>query len=196
MVALRIDSLGSFMSGLFSGNTFDSFLLMEGTLRTAVTWHLEGRLNREFFGKEEAGDAAMQIGRSTAVAGKPAAEPGRPSSAEHPSASEEGEHVPWSEIRPLLRELVRGKRTPLSFRFVLCLKPRYMEAMLRKEQDGELLECVGAFVLTILYGADDAQIRTGISMKSFTMNKSADQLWDKAVKRFLQSKDVRFEELS
>ena len=36
MIALKIKGLGSFMSRLFSGNTFDSFLLAEGMLQMAV----------------------------------------------------------------------------------------------------------------------------------------------------------------
>ena len=51
MIALKITGLGSFMSRLFSGNTFDSFLLAEGALQTAVTWQVSGRLNKDFFEK-------------------------------------------------------------------------------------------------------------------------------------------------
>jgi hypothetical protein len=31
-------------------------------------------------------------------------------------------------------------------------------------------------------------------MKGFTLNKGADVLWDKAVRMFLQAKDIHFEE--
>ena len=31
-------------------------------------------------------------------------------------------------------------------------------------------------------------------MKGFTLNKGADTLWDKTVRRFLQAKDISFEE--
>jgi hypothetical protein len=33
-------------------------------------------------------------------------------------------------------------------------------------------------------------------MKSFTMNKNADILWDKAIRRFLQAKEIAFESLT
>lgn len=166
MIALKIGSLGSFMSGLFSRNTFDAFLLAEGALQMGVTWQVDGKLNREFYEKEAWEDPAQ-----------------RPY-----------DYEAWSGIRPALRELIRGKKAPASFRFVLHLKPEYMQALLEKEGDPELLACVGAFVLTIRYRDGAANILTGISMKSFTMNKNADILWDKTVRRFLQSKGIPFEE--
>lgn len=85
MIALKITSLGSFMSRLFSGNTFDSFLLSEGMLQTAVTWQLDGKINKDFFEKEVREDPAQCP----------------------------YDYAAWSEIRPSLRELIRGKRAPV-----------------------------------------------------------------------------------
>ena len=167
MIALKITGLGSFMSRLFSGNTFDSFLLTEGTLQMGVTWQVEGKLNRGFFEKSAWEDPEQ-----------------RPY-----------EYITWSEVRPSLRELIRGKKAPVSFRFVLHLKPELMEKMLQKEGDSELLSCVSAFVLTIRYKEGQVSLLSGISMKSFTLNKNADILWDKAIRRFLQAKEIAFEPL-
>lgn len=153
---------------LFSGNTFDSFLLTEGTLQMGVTWQVDGRLNRDFFEK--------------AVWEDPEQRP--------------YDYMTWSEVRPSLRELIRGKKAPVSFQFVLHLKPELMESMLRREGENELLSCVGAFVLTIRYKEGEASLLSGISMKSFTMNKNADILWDKAIRRFLQAKEISFESLT
>ena len=168
MIALKITGLGSFMSGLFSGNTFDSFLLAEGTLQMAVSWQIDGRLNRDFFEKDVWEDPAR-----------------RPY-----------DYAAWSEVRPSLRELIRGKKVPVSFQFVLHLKPELMKSMLEKEGDQELLSCVGAFVVTIRYKDGQASLLSGISMKSFTINKNADILWDKAIRRFLQAKEIAFESLT
>lgn len=71
-----------------------------------------------------------------------------------------------------------------------------MQAMFDKEGDSELKSCVSAFVLTIRYKDGAATLLTGISMKSFTMNKNADRLWDKTVRQFLQKKEIAFEPLA
>ena len=168
MIALKITGLGSFMSRLFSGNTFDSFLLSEGTLQMGVIWHVDGRLNRDFFEKDVWEDPAQRPYDYTA----------------------------WSEIRPYLRDLIRGKKAPVSFQFVLHLKPELMEKMLRKGGEDELLSSVGAFVLTIRYKDGEVSLLSGISMKSFTMNKNADILWDKAIRRILEAKEIAFEPLA
>ena len=165
MIALKITGLGSFMSRLFSGNTFDSFLLAEGTLRMGVTWQVDGKLNRDFFDKSTWEDPSQ-----------------RPY-----------DYAAWSQVRPFLRDLIRGKRVPVSFHFILHLKPEIMQAMLEKEGDNELISCVGAFVLTIRYKNGEASLLTGISMKSFTMNKNADRLWDKTIRRFLEANEIAFE---
>lgn len=168
MISLKIQSLGSFMSGLFSKNTFDSFLLSEGMLQMGVTWQVDGKLNQAFFDKEEWEDKEQ-----------------RPY-----------EYARWSDIRPSLRELIRGKKAPVCFQFVLHLKPEYMKSILEKEGDSELLSCVGAFVLTVRYRDGQASLLTGISMKSFTMNKNADRLWDTTVRKFLQKREISFEEFT
>ena len=165
MIALKITGLGSFMSRLFSGNTFDSFLLAEGTLRMGVTWQVDGKLNRDFFDKSTWEDPSQ-----------------RPY-----------DYAAWSQVRPFLRDLIRGKRVPVSFHFILHLKPEIMQAMLEKEGDNELISCVGAFVLTIRYKNGEASLLTGISMKSFAMNKNADRLWDKTIRRFLEANEIAFE---
>jgi hypothetical protein len=165
MIALKITGLGSFMSRLFSGNTFDSFLLSEGSLQTAITWQFDGKINENFYEKEYR---------------------------ENPSLCPY-DYAAWSQVRPFLRDLIRGKRVPVSFHFILHLKPEIMQAMLEKEGDNELISCVGAFVLTIRYKNGEASLLTGISMKSFTMNKNADRLWDKTIRRFLEANEIAFE---
>ena len=48
-------------------------------------------------------------------------------------------------------------------------------------------------MLTIRYKNGEASLLTGISMKSFTMNKNADRLWDKTIRRFLEANEIAFE---
>ena len=103
------------------------------------------------------------------------------------------DYAAWSQVRPFLRDLIRGKRVPVSFHFILHLKPEIMQAMLEKEGDNELISCVGAFVLTIRYKDGQVSLLSGISMKSFTMNKNADRLWDKTIRRFLEANEIAFE---
>jgi hypothetical protein len=165
MIHLQAEQLGTFMGKLFSSDSFDSFLLEEASIRTAVTWDLDGHLNKDFYTTEEWDDKTA-----------------RPWNL-----------LPWSEVRPLCRELIKGKKAPVSFRFVLQLKPEYLEKTLHTDTPSSLP--VSALLLNIRYDGSVASILTGVSYSTFTLDKSAEALWDKTVIRFLESREIPCREL-
>ena len=99
MTALQITSMKLFMSRLLASDTFDCFLLEEAVIGTASTFTIDGRINREFF----AGQAPEED--ETAMSSR--------SGQQSPSQ----EFRPWSELRGLCYDLIKGKRPPLFFRF-------------------------------------------------------------------------------
>ena len=105
MKAFKITETGNFMTKLLSGRTFDSFLLEEASLSMQVTWILDGKINRNFYTKEEWEDKT-----------------------DHPFPL-----ISWSEVRGHMRELIRGKKAPASLSIVLQLRPDMMEQMLTAE---------------------------------------------------------------
>lgn len=165
MIHLQAEQLGTFMGKLFSSDSFDSFLLEEASVRTAVTWDLDGHLNRDFYTAEEWDDKTA-----------------RP-----------WDLLPWSEVRPLCRELIKGKKAPVSFRFVLQLKPEYLSRTLHAGAPAS--DAVSALLLNIRYDGSAASILTGVSYSTFTLDKSAEALWDKTVIRFLESREISCREL-
>ena len=56
MQEFRIQNLASFMEKLFSTDCFSSFLVESAQFRTAVTWDLDGSLNKRFYSVEEWND--------------------------------------------------------------------------------------------------------------------------------------------
>ncbi|MCI2048174.1 MAG: DUF5721 family protein [Lachnospiraceae bacterium] len=154
------------MGKLLSGECFDSFLLEEASITTAVAWELNGRLNRDFYTEEEWNDKTV-----------------RP-----------WEMVPWSEVRPLCRELIKGRRAPVRFCLVLHLKPEYIAATLTAGSGaGPSAGSVSSLVLTIRYDGQEADILTGVGHSAFTLDKSEEGIWDRAVIRFLQEKEIDFD---
>ncbi len=164
MLALEIKSMKILMSQLLTGDSFDSFLLQEAVLHTAVSYHIDGRLNLDFYPEEERGEDL------------------------HPY-----EFQPWSEAREYLFFLIRGHNTPTAFRFVLQLKPDSAEAMLKKElPEGDFSE-VRSLVINLSYENGKATITTGTSYNTFVMDHTADQIWDRNFTRFLGLKGIPFE---
>lgn len=165
MRAFRITETGVFMARLLSDTTFDSFLLREAALHTAWHWAVDGHLNESFYPEEVWEDPSQ-----------------RPY-----------EYVRWEEVRTYLREIIKGKTAPTGFTFVLQLKPEHADAVFQKAQLPALSETVGSLQLTIRYDGTKVQLLTGTSMKSFSLDKTADRLWDDTLQTFLTAKKIAFE---
>ena len=168
MRAFRITETGNFMTKLLSGRSFDSFLLEEASLSMQVTWHLDGRINKSFYSAEEWEDETT-----------------------HPYPL-----ISWEAVRGHLRELIRGKKAPASMSIVLQLRPDLMNKILADEGFSQLAESVGAMALNIRYDGSEVMLVTGISLKSFSLDKNADRIWDSMMERFLASREIGFETMT
>ena len=106
--------------------------------------------------------------------------------------SHTGEFIPWSEIRPLIFESVKGKNTPLSLRLTLCLKKEAMDALMQKKNPEAANTGLRALVINIRFESGAVAIMTGTSYDSFVLDRSAEEIWDETVKQFLLSKEISF----
>ena len=101
--------------------------------------------------------------------------------------------IAWSDVRGHLRELIRGKKAPASLSIVLQLRPDHCEKILTAHGFPQLRESVGAMVLNIRYDGTEVTLVTGIALKSFTLDKNADRIWDETMEKFLLSREIGFE---
>lgn len=166
MLALQITSMKNFMNQLLAGDTFDIFLLEEAVISTANTYTIDGHINTEFYSAGE----------------------------------QETTYIPydfqcWSEIKGLCFHLIKGKHTPLYFKFVFHLKPENATALLTKEGSEEDASQLRALILTIKYDGSKAILTTGTSYNTFVMSKEADAIWDRAIVKYLSGKEIAYEQL-
>lgn len=166
MLALQITSMKTFMNRLLVQDAFDDFLLEEASIATACTYSIDGHINSDFFAAEER-------------------ENGLPA----------WEFQPWSEIKGLCFHLIKGKNTPLYFKFVLHLKPEKAAALLAKESSDADINLLKALVLTIRYDGTRAVLTTGTAFHTFVPGKDTDRIWDRAVAQYLSSCGVDCETL-
>jgi len=167
MKAYRISGLKSFMNKLLLTDSFDYFLLEEGTVVTSNAFQIDGHIQKDFYTKEEQEDAACCP----------------------------YEFAQWKDMRPFCFQLIKGKRTPLSFKFVLLLAPEHMERILAGggfEDHGNLVK---AFTLSVKYDGLRITLVTGLSTNTFLMDKTPEQLWDKAFLKFMERKEILWEEV-
>lgn len=177
MLALRITSMKNFMSRLLASDTFDCFLLEEAVISTANTFTIDGRVNQYFFDEDDRDAIASET----------------PSFGQIPTFKRE--FRPWSEIKGLCFDLIKGKRTPLFFRFVLHLMPEKAAALLAKENCDADPSQIKALVLNIRYDGSNAILTTGTSFHTFVLSKEPDAIWDKALMKYLERNGIEYEVL-
>lgn len=102
----------------------------------------------------------------------------------------------WKDLREFCFNIIRGKRTPLNFKFILSLAQKDFEKFLKARQiTGFHSEEIQGLYLNLKYDGTILQCVTGISMRTFTMDKSLEQAWDKYVRQFFAEREIAFEEL-
>lgn len=89
MVALHITDIKSFMAQLFHGASFDSFLFVEGDIRTAIDYHIDGKINFSFYSEEELEELKLE------------------------------EYQDWASTKTIVTQMIKGRRLPVAMKFVL-----------------------------------------------------------------------------
>lgn len=165
MLAIQITSMKQFMNQFLASDTFDLFLLEEAVIVGACTYQIDGTSRKEFYGDED----------SSAYTTGPY------------------DFVTWKSMRPLIFDLIKGKHTPLSFKFVLHLMPKHVASILSAGSGSVTPEQVKAFVLNIRYDGNKIILTTGTAFHTFLMDKEPDALWDNALLKFLNKKEIACE---
>ena len=99
----------------------------------------------------------------------------------------------WKELREYCFSLIRGKRTPLRFKFVFGLSEPNIEKLLRQQGLSFTPQDVQGLSLNISYDGHSLRCVTGTSMNLFTLDKSLEEAWDKMVQKFFVQKEISFE---
>lgn len=167
MLALQITSTKQFMNQLLVSDCFSSFLLESASVTTFNTFTIDGRIHPEFFHSEDS-DFAEKTKYTFSR---------------------------FLDVQEHLFSVIKGSRTPLQMKITLLLNPEAMEKLLSAGDCGVPVELLSGFALNIKYDGDKIILTTAISYEGFTMDKSAEPLWDNALKKFLSAKEILFEEI-
>lgn len=107
----------------------------------------------------------------------------------------EREYALWKEVREYCFSLIKGKRTPLSFKFVLGLSDSNITKLIQQQGLDFELEDVRGLYINLKYDGQKLQCVTGTAMNLFTMDKSLEQAWDVMVQKFFTQKEIKYEVL-
>ena len=100
----------------------------------------------------------------------------------------------WRELRDFCFNIIKGKRTPLNFKIILSLAPEHFGDFLKEHQIQTFSpNDITGLYLNFHYDGTILQCITGISMRTFTMDKSLEKEWDAYVESFLRKAGIERE---
>lgn len=99
----------------------------------------------------------------------------------------------WGQIRELCFSIIKGKRTPLRFRFIFSLSPSNIAKLVERHSLDFSSADVQGLYLNIRFEDGLLQCVTGTSLKTFSMDKSLEKLWDQTAMKFFLQQGIDFE---
>ena len=169
MIALEIKITKNIMNALLLSEQFDSFLVEEAIITTYNTFHIDGHLVTDFYTNEEL-ELLESEEKSTTFSC-------------------------WQDIRPFCLQLIKGKKTPVSFKVILHAAPLLIEKIAANPECGVAANLIRSLVLNIRYDNGKVTCITGSAFTTFVMDKSVDKLWDAYMRQLLSDFGLDFEEI-
>lgn len=99
----------------------------------------------------------------------------------------------WKDLKDYCCTIIKGKRTPLSFKLIFSLAREEFPAFLADNQLSYRPEEIQGLYLNIRFDGSSLQCITGTSLNTFTMDKSIDTIWDSFVKTFFHTNHIPWE---
>lgn len=162
MIALKVQDVKDFMARLLISDEFDKFWLCEASITTFSTFQIDGTLHTDFFDTEEA----------------------------EAIASAKRTHCLWEEVKPYCFSIIKGKKTPLSFKIVFQLSRQAMKQLLLKNSSSWKEDDIYGLYLNLQYDGTSLVCTTGTSIKTFSMDKSLDFIWDECITAFFKKHQI------
>lgn len=104
--------------------------------------------------------------------------------------SPERKYSLWREVREYCFSIIKGKRTPLNFKFIFSLSPTAIRKFLLTQDLDFQPENVQGLYLNLLFDGTSLTCITGTSLTLFTLDKSLEHAWDKWVRNFFESHHI------
>lgn len=164
MVCLKIKSTKDFMQKFLMAEAFADFLLIEAKIDTFVSYAIDGHVRRDFYTREE--QAVQNF----------------------------SEYASWESVRPLMVQLIKGKRTPLAMKYVLAYEPAKARARLEEDAQAAGSESVVRYLLcTVKFESGVLTLTGGVSYQGFNMDKSPEKCWDRALCGLMEAMGLEYE---
>ena len=93
----------------------------------------------------------------------------------------------WKDMKGICFDLIKGKQTPVSFHFILQLKPDEINKIMLKAGSALSTVEIKSFTLNIKFSQGVITVISATATNSFILDKTPDTVWDNYVTSFLSS---------
>lgn len=91
------------------------------------------------------------------------------------------EHCLWKDLKPFVFEIIKGKKLPKLMKIVFAA-----DNSLTEKISGD----ASVFYINAVFENNELFLTSGCGMKKFTLDKSAEFLWDDYVTKFLSKNEI------
>ncbi len=165
MRVYKIEEIADFMNKLLLGTAFDKFLFLKGDVETFASFQMGGKLNEAYYSSDE---TASFEGRRLAL---------------------------WSQIRPAAHQLIKGKKLPVQFSFILQLSAENAGWLLNKYHLQQYEAQLQGLYLNIRYKDKMLICTTGLSYNTFVPDRTLENVWDETAALFLKQQKIVYSEV-
>ena len=104
------------------------------------------------------------------------------------------DYTSWKKLRPVCFGLIRGKRTPLSFKITFRLPPAEEEKLLL-ESSGIRREELGGFFLSLKFEDGKLLCISAASVNRFPPDRMLEEAWDRRTEDFFREHGLAVREM-
>ncbi len=101
----------------------------------------------------------------------------------------------WKEVRPYCFSIIRGTRTPLYFKLVFQLASDNLKRLLSQSELSYTADDIYGLYLNCQFDGTILTCTTGTSLRTFTLDKSVDVVWDEMVLKYFRKQQIFYEQV-
>ena len=166
MIAIEIKDRKEFMNALLASESFDSFYLEEATIITYNTFIIDGHTVDAYY-------SGTDTDKNDLIS--------------------PGQYSTWKQMRPIIFQLVKGRRSPVSLKLTLHAGDHYLSRLKSKPEANAHANDIKALAVNIRFENESLKCITGTSYHTFVMDKTIDNIWDGDFVSSLTAMGIKFE---
>ena len=102
------------------------------------------------------------------------------------------EYISFPDARNILFQMIKGKRTPVSFRITLHLNRKSVKQIEEKLKLDLEQMMISHLVLNIRFEQGEMQLVSAVDYADFTLDKEFEKRWDHMIHQILTNNDICF----